>query len=191
MASTEMRVVILCSPPEARRTSLSAALPVSTQIIPGQASAPRSFIAAAFSVQGFHTMLEAAPSFSMTMRRRHSASSMTACRGADKAVLRRLRLVAFRPEPRKDDRDPAADRGSRRENGVRAGEDDRPLAGRLPGCHGRPLQEQFAPHAALRHHGFDQPALLGEIDHVADPELGGKLLRIHRGSPFWPALSWR
>jgi hypothetical protein len=81
MASTATRVDNLCSPPAARRTSLSAALPVSTQIIPVQASAPRSFIAAAFSVHGFQTIVDAAPSFSMTIRRRHSESSITACRG--------------------------------------------------------------------------------------------------------------
>jgi len=70
-ASTEIAVDIWCSSSAASRTSLSAIFPVSTQTMLRQAGSPRSTMAAAFSAQGFHTTLEAAPTFSMTMRRRH------------------------------------------------------------------------------------------------------------------------
>src|SRR5580693_6587822 len=75
-ASTEITVDIWCSASAASRTSLSAIFPASTQTMPRHAGSPRSTMAAAFSAQGFHTTLEAAPSFSMTTRRRHPRSSM-------------------------------------------------------------------------------------------------------------------
>ena len=73
----DTRVIMLCRSPEASETASSATLAVSTQSIDGHASAPRSAIAAAFSLQGFHTTVVAEPLFS-TMSRRPSTGSSTA-----------------------------------------------------------------------------------------------------------------
>ena len=64
--------------------ALSAIFPVSTQTMPRQAGSLRSTMAAAFAAQGFHTTLDAAATFSMTMRRRHPRSSMVHCLGVSK-----------------------------------------------------------------------------------------------------------
>jgi IS5 family transposase len=75
-AFSEIVVDILCSPPAASRISLSAMFPVSTQTMPRQAGSPRSAMVAAFSIQGFHTTVDAAPFFSIPTRRRHPRSWM-------------------------------------------------------------------------------------------------------------------
>src|SRR5215472_14865892 len=78
-ATTEIATDIWCSLSAASRTSSSAIFPASTQTMPRQAGSPRSAMAAAFSAQGFHSTLDRAPTFSMTMQRRHPRSSRTHC----------------------------------------------------------------------------------------------------------------
>ena len=70
----------------------------------------------------------------------------TPCRGTREAMLRRRRRVPVGAEPREDDRDAAANCPARRNRAVGTGEEDRPLARRLPGGQVRSLQVKLARH---------------------------------------------
>src|SRR6202047_1883531 len=102
-------------------------------------------------------------------------------RGTRKAVLRRRWRVPTGAEPREDDRDAAADRPARRKSAVGAGEEDRPLAGRLPGGQLRSLQVKLARHTVERNRGLDQPVFrFDEIENAGNAEFVGKPLGLHR-----------
>src|SRR6202047_4039127 len=109
-------------------------------------------------------------------------------RGTRKAVLRRRWRVPTGAEPREDDRDAAADCPARRKSAVGAGEEDRPLARRLPGGQMRSLQVKLARDAVERDRGLDQPVFrFDEIENASNAEFGGELLALHR-SFFSPAI---
>src|SRR5580692_12181762 len=101
--------------------------------------------------------------------------------GTRKAVLRCRQRVPTGAEPREDDRDAAADCLARRKRAVGAGEEDRPLARRLPGGQLRSLQVKLARDAVERDRGLDQPVLrFDEIENASNAEFGGELRGLHR-----------
>src|ERR1700724_1673247 len=102
-------------------------------------------------------------------------------RGTRKAVLRCRQRVPTGAEPREDDWDAAANCPARRERAVGTGEEDRPLAGRLPGGQLRSLQVKLARNTVERNRGLDQPVFrFDEIENAGNAEFGGKLLGMHR-----------
>ena len=117
--------------------------------------------------------------------------------GAREAVLRRSRRVPAGAEPREDDRDAAADRPSRREGAVWAGEQHRPLVRRPPRRHLRSLQEEFPGRRAERDRGLDQPVFrLGEIEDAGNAEFGVEFRgadrsSFHRGASSPIGALWR
>src|SRR5467141_3588795 len=101
--------------------------------------------------------------------------------GTRKAVLRCRRRVPTGAEPREDDWDAAANCPARRKRAVGTGEEDRPLAGRLPGGQLRSLQVKLARHTVERNRGLDQPVFrFDEIENAGNAEFGSKLLGLHR-----------
>src|SRR3984893_15870902 len=105
--------------------------------------------------------------------------------GTGKAVLRCRQGVPTGAEPREDDWDAAANCPARRKRAVGTGEEDRPLAGRLPGGQLRSLQVKLARHTEERNRGLDQPVFrFDEIENAGNAEFGGKLLGLHSQLPF-------
>jgi hypothetical protein len=148
---------------------ISENFPVSTQTMPRQAGSPRSTMAAAFSAQ----RCDSRPAVS-TLSRCHGAVRAKPCCGAASAC----RLA---PNHGKGDWDAAANCPAWRKRAVWAGEEDRPLAVRLPGGQLRSLQVKLARHTVERYRGLDQPVFrFDEIENAGNAKFGSELLGLHR-----------
>src|ERR1700732_2124803 len=101
--------------------------------------------------------------------------------GTRKAVLRCRQRVPTGPERGEENGEPPANCPARRKRAVGTGEEDRPLAGRLPGGQLRSLQVKLACHTVERNRGLDQPVFrFDEIENAGNAEFGSKLLGLHR-----------